>query len=92
MISPAIFFNLIVLTIAALQVFDQAYLLFWRDQSNASPEASLFYGVYLYIQAFRQFNFGFASAMAWLLFVLIMIISLIQVRVGSRFVYYEGEK
>jgi multiple sugar transport system permease protein len=92
MISPAIFFNLIVLTIAALQIFDQAYLLFWRDQSNASPEASLFYGVYLYIQAFRQFNFGFASAMAWLLFVLIMIISLIQVRVGSRFVYYEGEK
>jgi multiple sugar transport system permease protein len=92
MISPAIFFNVIVLTIAALQVFDQAYLLFWRDQSNASPEASLFYGVYLYIQAFRQFNFGFAAAMAWLLFVIIMIISLIQVRVGSRLVYYEGER
>ncbi len=92
MISPAIFFNTIVLTIAALQIFDQAYLLFWRDQSNASPEASLFYGVYLYIQAFRQFNFGFASAMAWLLFVLIMIISVVQVQVGNRFVYYEGEK
>ena len=47
MISSAIFFNVIVLTIAALQVFDQAYLLFWRDQNNASPESSLFYGVYL---------------------------------------------
>jgi multiple sugar transport system permease protein len=92
MISPAIFFNVIVLSIAALQVFDQAYLLFWRDQSNASPDSSLFYGVYLYIQAFRQFNFGFASAMAWGLFVIIMLISVIQVQVGNRFVYYEGDR
>ena len=92
MISSAVFFNVIVLTIAALQVFDQAYLLFWRDQSNASPEASLFYGVYLYIQAFREFDLGFASAMAWLLFVIILAISLVQVRVGNRFVYYEGSR
>ena len=91
MISGAIFFNVIVLTIAALQVFDQAFLLFWRDQNNASPESSLFYGVYLYIEAFRQFDFGFASAMAWLLFVIILIISIVQVRVGNRFVYYEGD-
>jgi len=90
MISGAVFFNVIVLTIAALQVFDQAYLLFWRDQNNASPESSLFYGVYLYIQAFREFDLGFASAMAWLLFVIILGISLIQLRVGNRFVYYEG--
>jgi multiple sugar transport system permease protein len=92
MISSAIFFSVIVLTIAALQVFDQAYLLFWRDQTNASPESSLFYGVYLFQQAFRQFDFGFAAAMAWLLFVLIMIITAIQVRFGNRFVYYEGER
>ncbi len=92
MISGAIFFNVIVLTIAALQVFDQAYLLFWRDQSNASPEASLFYGVYLYIQAFRQFNFGFASAMAWLLFIIILLISVIQLKLGNRFVFYEGDE
>ena len=92
MISGAIFFNVIVLTIAALQVFDQAYLLFWRDQTSSSPEASLFYGIYLFQQAFREFNFGFASAMAWVLFVLILLISLVQVRIGNRFVYYEGEK
>ena len=92
MISPAIFFNVIVLTIAAMQVFDQAFLLFWRDQSNASPDSSLFYGVYLFQQAFRQFDFGFAAAMAWLLFVLVMIITAFQVRFGNRFVYYEGER
>jgi multiple sugar transport system permease protein len=92
MISSAIFFNVIVLTIAALQVFDQAFLLFWRDQNNASPESSLFYGVYLFQQAFRQFDFGFAAAMAWLLFVIIMIITAVQVRFGNRFVYYEGDR
>jgi multiple sugar transport system permease protein len=91
MISGALFFNIIVLTIAALQVFDQAYLLFWRDQTNYSPESSLFYGVYLFQQAFRTFNFGFASAMAWLLFVIIGIITAIQVRFSSRFVYYEAD-
>lgn len=91
MISGALFFNVIVLTIAALQVFDQAYLLFWRDQTNASPESSLFYGVYLFQQAFRQFNFGFAAAMAWLLFVIILLITFIQMKFGGRFVYYEGD-
>ena len=92
MISGAMFFNVIVLTIAAFQVFDSAYLLFWRDQSNASPEASLFYAVYLFQQAFRQFNFGFAAAMAWLLFVIIMAITFVQMRFGNRLVYYEGDR
>lgn len=92
MISGAMFFNVIILTINAFQVFDQAYLLFWRDQNNASPEASLFYAVYLFQQAFQQFNFGFAAAMAWLLFVILLILTFIQVRVGNRFVYYEGER
>ncbi|RNE62193.1 carbohydrate ABC transporter permease [Cryobacterium tepidiphilum] len=92
MISGAIFFNVIVLTIAALQVFDQAYLLFWRDQTSSSPAASLFYGVYLFQQAFRQFDFGFASAMAWLLFVIILLITLVQVKLSNRFVYYEADR
>jgi multiple sugar transport system permease protein len=91
MISPALFFNVVVLTIAALQVFDQAYLLFWRDQTNASPESSLFYGVYLFQQAFRQFDFGFAAAMAWVLFLIILAITLIQVKVSNRLVYYESD-
>jgi len=92
MISGAMFFNVIVLSIAAFQVFDQAYVLFWRDQSNSSPEASLFYAIYLFQQAFRQFDFGFAAAMAWLLFVIILIITVIQVKFGNRFVYYEGDR
>jgi multiple sugar transport system permease protein len=92
MISGAMFFNIIVLTIAAIQVFDQAYLLFYRDQVQGASDASLFYGIYLFQQAFRQFNFGFASAMAWLLFVIIITISLIQVKLSNRFVYYESDR
>jgi multiple sugar transport system permease protein len=92
MISGALFFNVIVLTIAAFQVFDQAYLLFWRDQSNASPDSALFYAVYLFQQAFQQFDFGFAAAMAWLLFLILVVLTYIQVKVGNRFVYYEGDK
>jgi multiple sugar transport system permease protein len=92
MISGPMFFNVLVLTIAALQTFDQAYLLFYRDQVQGASDSSLFYAVYLFQQAFRQFNFGFAAAMAWLIFLIIMVISLIQVKVGNRFVYYESER
>ena len=92
MISGAMFFNVIVLTIAAFQIFNEAYLLFWRDQSNASPEAALFYSIYLFQNAFERFDFGFASAMAWLLFVIIMIATFVQIKFGNKFVYYEGDK
>jgi multiple sugar transport system permease protein len=92
MISNALFFCTIVSTIAALQVFDQVYLLFYNNPTNQSPDASLFIGVYLFQQAFQQFNLGFAAAMAWMLFVIIMIITVIQVRYGNKFVYYEGDR
>ena len=91
MISGALFFNVIVLTIAALQVFDQAYLLFFQGTPSAAPGSSLFVAIYLFQQAFQQFDLGFAAAMSWLLFVLVMIITIIQTRFGNRFVYYEGD-
>lgn len=90
LISPSIFFVVVTNTIAALQVFDQAYLLFYRDQNSTAPDSALFYGVYLYEAAFRQFRFGLAAAMAWLLFAIILVITLIQVRVSRRLVHYEG--
>jgi len=92
MISYALFFCIIVLSIAALQVFDQAFLLFYRDNTAAAPAEALFIGVYLFQQAFQQFNMGFAAAIAWLLFFIIMIITIIQVRFGNKFVYYEGDR
>jgi multiple sugar transport system permease protein len=92
MISGALFFTLIVQTIYKLQTFDEAYTAFYGSAASAqySNDAALFYLVYLFQQAFQFLHMGFASAMAWLLFVIIMIITVIQVRVSNRFVYYEG--
>lgn len=91
LISPTTFFLVVTNTISSLQVFDQAYLLFYRDSSSSAPSASLFYGIHLYQQAFQQFNFGLAAAMAWVLFAIIMVITIIQVKVSNRLVHYQGE-
>jgi len=85
MISGALFFTFIIQTIAAFQSFDEAYTAFF------SSDAALFYVIYLFQQAFQFFHMGYASALAWLLFVIIMIITAIQVRLSNRFVYYEGD-
>ncbi|UNS95519.1 sugar ABC transporter permease [Streptomyces tubbatahanensis] len=92
-ISGAVFFTLVVNTIAALQTFDEAYTAFFGT-SNAqtySHEAALFYVVYLFQQAFQFMHMGYASAMSWLLFVIILVITVLQARLSRRFVYYEGE-
>ncbi len=92
MISGSLFFTLIVNTIAALQVFDEVYTAFYgsANQQSYSNDAALFYMIYLFQQAFQFLHMGYASALAWLLFVIILIVTVIQVRVSRRFVYYEG--
>ncbi len=93
MISPAIFFQVIILTIASLQMFDKVYVLFGNPGSATyAGNASLFYSMYLFQQAFQSLRMGYASALAWLLFAIILIITVIQVKVGNRFVYYEGDR
>jgi multiple sugar transport system permease protein len=93
MISPALFFTFIVLTIAGLQTFTEVFTAYFGEgQTGAEdPDAALMNVVYLFRQAFEFFNMGFASAMAWLLFVIIMIVTAIQIIVSRRFVYYESE-
>ncbi|SFW86034.1 carbohydrate ABC transporter permease [Amycolatopsis australiensis] len=92
MISGALFFTLIVQTIAALQSFDEAYTAFYGSAASAtySSDAALFYLIYLFQQAFEFLHLGYASAMAWLLFLVILAITLVQVRLSRRFVHYEG--
>jgi multiple sugar transport system permease protein len=92
MISPAVFFIIVVNTIAGLQTFDEAYTAFFgAGNTTYSNDAALFYVIYLFQQAFQFLNMGYASAMAWLLFAVIMIITAIQVIASRRLVYYEGE-
>jgi multiple sugar transport system permease protein len=92
MISPALFFIVVINTIGALQTFDEAYTAFFGSGNTTySNDAALFYVIYLFQQAFEFLHMGYASAMAWVLFALIMIVTAVQLIVSRRLVYYEGE-
>jgi multiple sugar transport system permease protein len=93
MISPALFFCFIILTLAGLNQFTQAYTAFFGSgTAGGQSEAALFYSIYLFRNAFEYFNMGFASAMAWLLFAISLTITFINIGVSRRFVYYQGEQ
>ena len=82
-----------VLGASGLQTFTEVYTAYFGQQGGAgaeSPDAALMSVVYLFRQAFEFFNMGFASAMAWLLFALIMIVTAVQFIVSRRFVFYQG--
>lgn len=92
-ISGALFFTLIVNTIYSLQTFTEAYTAFFGtgNAQTYSHDAALFYVVYLFQQAFQFMHMGYASALSWLLFAVILVITLVQARLSKRFVYYEGD-
>ena len=92
MISPALFFTFIILTIAGLQTFEQVYTAFFNANTPTGNDAALFYVIYLFQQAFTYLHMGYASALAWLLFLIIAIVTAIQIVLSRRFVYYEGER
>jgi multiple sugar transport system permease protein len=91
MISPALFFCFIILTLAALNQFAVAYTSFFNSGSGSTNSAALFYAIYLFQQAFKYFNMGFASAMAWLLFAISMVITGINIFMTKRFVFYQSD-
>ena len=92
MISPALFFTFIILTIAGFNTFTEVYTAYFGTGSTGAedPEAALMYAIYLFQQAFKFFNMGYAAAMAWLLFAIVMTITFIQIAVSRRFVFYQG--
>ncbi|WP_043629371.1 carbohydrate ABC transporter permease [Nonomuraea candida] len=93
MISPTLFFLFIVDSINALQSFTEAYTAFFgAGNTTYGNDAALFYAIYLFQQAFEFLHMGYASALAWLLFVVIMAITAVQILVTRRFVHYEGGK
>lgn len=87
MISPAVLFNVILALVASLQYFTQAYVMTKGGPDNAT----MFYSLYLYDQAFQQLHLGYASAMAWLLFIIVLGVTLLLFRSSSRWVYYAGK-
>ncbi|MEI6914808.1 MAG: sugar ABC transporter permease [Armatimonadota bacterium] len=88
MLSPYIFFNLIMGTIGALQTFENVYIM-----TNGGPlDATRVPVLYLFDNAFRYFNMGYASAIAWVMFAIVLCLTLIQLKMAPRWVHYEAEK
>jgi multiple sugar transport system permease protein len=87
MLSPVLFFSLIISIIRSFQVFNLAYIMTAGGPANAT----LFYVLYLYRSAWESLRMGYASALAWVLFLIILAFTLLQWRLANRWVYYEGE-
>jgi multiple sugar transport system permease protein len=88
MISHVTFFNLVLGIIGALQVFTDAFVI-----TNGGPNnATLFIAVYLYRHAFMYLNFGYAAALAWVLFLIVMMLTLMVFRSSPLWVFYERDR
>lgn len=86
--SPVIFYNLILGLIAGFQVFAQPLIM-----TGGGPRSStLFVVLYLYYNAFRDFRMGYASAIAWVLFLVILALTAVMFRISRSWVFYEGER
>jgi multiple sugar transport system permease protein len=87
MISPVILFQLVVGLIGAFQVFSQPFIMTQGGPQNAS----LFYLLHLFRNAFEFFRMGYASALSWILFIYIAILTAVIFRFSAAWVFYEGE-
>ena len=85
LLTPTIFFLMMVGVIASLQVFNQAYVM----TQGGPAHATLFYVLYLFQTAFERFQMGYACAMALVLFIITLIVSLIQLAMGKKWVHYQ---
>jgi multiple sugar transport system permease protein len=88
MISPVILFTFITGIIGSFQIFTPAYII--SEGAGGPAYASMFYVLYLYLNAFRRYRFGYASAQAWILFIVILILTILAFRASRQAVYYES--
>ena len=90
LLAPVIFFNLVLQTIDAFKTFNNVFII---SGGNGSPvDSLLFYTLYLYQQGFEFFRMGYASALAWVLLIIISIFTAIYFYTSKYWVYYESEK
>lgn len=88
LLSPIVFFNLILQMIGAFQSFTQAFIV--SGGTGGPSDSTMFYSLYLYQQGFNQFDMGYASAMAWLLFVIIGLITAATFITSKYWVFYDN--
>ena len=88
LLSPYFFFNLIMGIIGWLQIFTQAYVL-TVPPPYGPGDSLLFYVFYLFVQGFQYFRMGYACAMAWVLFAIVALLTLLQFKLAPRWVHYD---
>jgi multiple sugar transport system permease protein len=86
MLSPVLFFNLVMGVIGTFQYFTNAYVM----TGGGPGRSTLFYNLYLYTNAFQYFKMGYASALAWVMFLIILGFTLLIFKSSPMWVYYEG--
>ena len=89
MMTPVIFYNLVLGLIGAFNYFTEVYVA--TDGEGGPVRSTLFYNLYLYKNAFKFFDMGYASGLAWILFVIVLVVTLLVFRSSPYWVYYEGE-
>ena len=87
MISPTIFFNVVMEIIGSFQYFDQAYVMTEGGPLNST----LFYNLYLYTTAYRDYRMGYAAALAWVMFLIILVFTLLTIKSSSFWVFYQND-
>jgi len=87
LLTPMVFFNIVMTVIGSFQAFTSAFIV--SGGSGGPVDSTMFYTLYLFIRAFRQFAMGYASAMAWVLLVIIAIITRLMFMAANKWVYYE---
>lgn len=88
LLTPTIFFNLVIGLIGAFQVFTPVYLM----TGGGPGTSSMMMGLLIYRNGFEEFNMGYASLLAWVLFVIVITLTAIQFTLARRWVYYEGDR
>jgi multiple sugar transport system permease protein len=89
MMTPVIFYELVLSLIATFQYFTEAYVA--SGGTGGPVRSTLFYNLYLYQNAFKYFDMGYASTMAWILFVIVLLLTLLVFRSSQYWVHYEGQ-
>lgn len=87
MISPTIFFNVVMAVIGSFQYFTQAFVMTEGGPLNST----LFYNLYLYTKAYKELKMGYAAALAWIMFIIILFFTLLVIKSSSFWVYYQSD-
>ena len=88
LLRPILALVLIMSIIGSFQVFEVAFV----ATQGGPGEATHFYALHVYNKAFRDFEFGYASALSWVLFIVLIVFTQLQFRASARWVHYEGEQ